>query len=212
MNGGLCATGVVSLVMVMNLRRFVRFDDGHAYGPLAWRKAKLSTTQPPSSVESFERLRGSKALADFLKNHLHPGHSFRLDGDELRVETSLAIVEPSLVEDETLKEHLKAWTFKLRLTRNGMAVVKLERSLDQVHFSAISEMIQETQRFLPTRNLPDGVRVPTQWQLAMDVVALFVRACNYHVWRIRSKSSRIVLWCRRSPANRSRVCSRWRPG
>lgn len=205
MDGRLRATGVVSLVMVMNLRRFVRFDDGQIHGPRAWLAMKLDAAKPPSSVTSFERLRGSGVFADFLKQHLQPGAPFRLDEDEAKVETqghemsvfrqylidtyffptyqltdsALAVVEPSLVEDVTLKEHLKAWTFKVRLTRNGMAVVKLERSLDQVPFSAISEMIQETQRFLPTQSLPDGVRVPTQWQLAMDVVALFVKACRY---------------------------------
>lgn len=205
MNGRLCATGVVSLVMVMNLRRFVRFDDSQAHGPLAWLTTKLDATQAPASVAAFERLRGSSVFADFLKRHLQPGAPFRRDEEESRIETqghelsvfrqylidtyffptyqltdsALAIVEPSLVEDATLKEHLKAWTFKVRLTRNGMAVVKLERSLDQVPFSAISAMIQETQRFLPTQNRPDEVRVPTQWQLAMDVVALFVKACRY---------------------------------
>jgi hypothetical protein len=93
-------------------------------------------------------------------------------------DSSLAIVDPALLAEPVLATHLRNWTFKLRLTRNGMAVVKIERHLDRVPFADISAMILETQRFLPAKHSATNVGIPTQWQLAMDVVAQFVQACN----------------------------------
>jgi hypothetical protein len=202
MHHKLCATGVVSLIMVMNLRRFMRTDDAHERSPLPLFRAGGARWAVASDA-AFEQLRGSAALAAFLKQ-LTPGPPFFRDTEAARIETqghelsvfrqylidtsffptyqladsTLAIVNPTLLADPTLTAHLQAWTFKLRLTRNGMAVVKLERNVTEEPFATISEMILETQRFLPASDLPDGVRVPTQWQLAMDVVAQFVRACG----------------------------------
>jgi hypothetical protein len=201
MDEKLCATGMVSLVMVMNLRRFIRTDDAPAR-----RRAMSGNPQSAvSSADMFDRLRGSAALAHFLEHDLCPSLPFVIDTDEAHVETqghelsvfrqylidtyffptyrltdsALAIVDPALLADPLLAAHLRNWTFKLRLTRNGMAVVKIERHLDRVPFADISAMILETQRFLPAKHPAVNGGMPTQWQLAMDVVALFVRSCTY---------------------------------
>jgi hypothetical protein len=205
----LCATGLVSLVMVMNLQRFIRTDDAQKRRskllPQSHRTVSGNPQSAVSSSDLFNRLRGSAALASFLKHDLRPNAPFVVDTNEAHVEiqghelsvfrqylidtyffptyrltdSSLAIVDPALLAEPVLATHLRNWTFKLRLTRNGMAVVKIERHLNRVPFADISAMILETQRFLPAKHSATNVGIPTQWQLAMDVVAQFVQACNY---------------------------------
>jgi hypothetical protein len=56
--------------------------------------------------------------------------------------------------------------------------VKLERAVTDIPFVAISEMMTATQRLLPADSAERLERVPTQRQLATDVVAQFVAACG----------------------------------
>jgi hypothetical protein len=187
MTGILCATGVVSITMAMSLRRFIADDSSGG-----------------SSAERFEQLRGTSAFAQFLKHELQPDARFVRDSEEAAVEehgyelgvfrrylienyffptyrlvdSAQALRDPRLQAEQALAERLRDWTFKLRLTRNGTVVVKLERTVTELPLIAISELVAETQRLLPADSGEDLERVPTQRQLALNVVAQFVAACG----------------------------------
>jgi hypothetical protein len=201
------ATGVVSIVMVMSLRRFVR----------DMRPSPLMTTvrrflpgrlrrllpRRRSPAEHFEQVRGSIAYADFLRR-LHPVKWFEADDQETQVELrghelstfrqylidtyffptyrftggKPALLDESLRSNPALAAQLEEWVFKVRLTRNGLVVVKLERALDDTPFIELSKTILEIQRMMPAPGAEAAANIPTQWQLAMDVVARFVEACG----------------------------------
>src|ERR1700752_563761 len=139
----LCATGVVSIVMVMNLKRFIS-DSAPSpfvsalrrYLPgwlLRWFPAYLS------SVERFEQARGSSAYAEFLRQ-LRPTKWFEVDRQEMQVElhghelstfrqylvdtyffptyrltdNNLALTTDAVQLNSDLASQLKQWDFKVR--------------------------------------------------------------------------------------------------
>jgi hypothetical protein len=206
MNGPLRATGVVSITMVMSLRRFVRRDDGVAqpWPQRYWRRLRglPEIWQTPPSIELYEQVRGTKSYAEFLRT-LKPARWFVIDEDEQRIERdghalsifrnylienfffpTYRLTDPSLLlrampgRDPALLHELAAWAFKLRLTRNGLVVVKLERALDNMPFVDISRMLLDRQRRLSLEESEQAGLLPSQWQLSMDLVARFVEACG----------------------------------
>jgi len=200
------ATGVVSIVMVMNLKRFVVEEEApfmsaaRRYLP-GWLRRRVP--KHLSSRECFEQVRGSGEYASFLRT-LRPTRWFEIDQEEARVElhghelstfrqylidtyffptyrltdSQLALTSQALRSAPDLAAQLDGWVFKVRLTRNGLVVVKLERALDGMPLVEISQMILEIQRMPAAEGAGADARVPTQWQLAMDVVARFVEACG----------------------------------
>jgi hypothetical protein len=187
--------------MVMNMRRFVRDEQGRPapqrlsrLAPRRWRPRQQLT-----SIARFEQLRGSQAYIAFLRQ-LRPQKWFEPDADEARVEVAghalgvfrqyliehsffptyrlteptRALADDALEADPTLAERLAGWSFKVRLTRHGLVTVKLERQLQDMLLTDISRLILEIQQ----TPFDETARLPTQWQLAMDIVARFVEACG----------------------------------
>lgn len=206
MHANLRATGVLSIVMVMSLRRFLRLTDAerHRFGLRVARgpaRRRRRADRQLSAAQRFERLRGTSAYARFLRQ-LRPARWFEVDEDEARVErqghafgvfrkylmdncffptyrladSRLVLAEGLLAADPALADELDRWTYKLRLTRYGVLVVKLERRLDDTPLVDVTRLVLEIQD-----GDPDGqpaARLPTQWLLAMDVAARFVQACD----------------------------------
>jgi hypothetical protein len=187
MTAELKATGRVSITLVMNLKRFIKRDGASRLRPSG-----------ATSADIFDRLRGSQEYVDFLKN-LRPARFFEADSEEARLEAqghALGIFRRHLIDSyffptytvteaglealarqmhatEPGGQQLRAWTFKLRLTRNGFVVVKMERAVTAIPLVEISCLTLEVQA--PGRQPPV---LPSQWQLAMEVAALFTEACD----------------------------------
>jgi hypothetical protein len=201
------ATGSVSIVMVLNLKRFVQEDAPTRFVQrgrrlFAWAIGRW-LPQRQTAMGRFDQVRGSSGYADFLKC-LRPSKWFEIDIHEARIETHghelstfrqylidnyffptyrladsrLVLAHTGLQERAALLRELESWVFKVRLTRNGLVVVKLERNIDGVAFIDISRMILEIQRALPATQAEPDLLIPTQWQLAMDVAARFIEACG----------------------------------
>lgn len=200
MNTKLRVSGLVSIFMVMNMRRFV-YDEQAQQTPGRWARVRSRWRwgRQLSSIDCFEQLRGGKAYAAFLRQ-LQPAQWFEQDPDEARAETAghaLGVFRQYLIEhyffptyrltnaasalnndalytDSMLAERLDGWTFKVRLTRHGLVAVKLERQLQDTPLTDVSRMILEIQQ----TPISQAAGLPTQWQLAMDIVARFVEACG----------------------------------
>jgi hypothetical protein len=212
------ATGSVSIVMVLSLKRFIQegAPTSLAQRVRRWLLAMLGWWLPQhtSAMARFDHVRGSGAYADFLKR-LRPSKWFELDAQEARIEAHghelrtfrqylidnyffptyqlmdnrLVLSHATLQDRAALLRELERWIFKIRLTRNGLAVVKLERQLDSTTFIDITRMILEIQRVLPTTPAEPDLHIPAQSQLAMNVAARFVEACGDQ-WTISPQQSR----------------------
>lgn len=162
-------TGAVRLVLVINLGSFVVDDD----------------------ADTFRHLRGSEAFAAALRE-LEPQAPFGLDEQTRTVEQdayALRIVRSRLLYnhffptyrmawDNEMRARLEAmgaadirgwqrWTCRVRLTRNGLAVVTLERELEQVPLIDCTAQVLE----LPTRHTGAA---QDQWALGMLILRAFL--------------------------------------
>lgn len=203
MHTDLHATGTVTIVMVMNLKRFVAREPTQS----SLRNIRFVGSsvrfwpQRLTPGERFEQVRGSQAYADFLKQ-LRPTRWFELDQREQQIEfhghelstfrrylienyffptyrltdTMLLLDQDALQATPELAAQMSDWAFKLRLTRNGLVLVKIERPIHDLPLITLSQLQLESQGLLNPAT--PSAALPNQWQLSMELVARFVEACN----------------------------------
>lgn len=167
----LTATGSMRLVLVINLSSFVHSDDAdtfrHMRGSEAFAEV-LRTLQPapPFGVDEATAVveRDAYALRVFRSrlrhNHFFP--TFRMAWDE----TTRALLQEA---ETATSQRWTRWTCRVRLTRNGLAVVMLEQSIDQMPLVACTEQVLE----LPSHGQPG---TQDQWALGMLVLKGFLKA------------------------------------
>lgn len=169
-------TGAVRLVLVINLGSFVVDAD----------------------ADTFRHLRGSEAFAAALRA-LAPRAPFGLDEAARALEQdayALRIFRSRLLYnhffptyrvpwDNELRARLKAmgaadthrwqcWTSRIRLTRNGLAVITLEQELEQVPLIDCTAQVLE----LPGRH---AGATQDQWTLGMLILAAFLDSLGHQI-------------------------------
>lgn len=171
------ATGAMRLVLVINLSSFV----------------------DPASADSFRHVRGSEPFAAALRT-LHPQAPFGIDDAAAQVEQdgyALRIFRSRLRYnhffptykigwDDTMRARFaemgytdisrwQRWTPRLRLSRNGLAVVTLEQPFEDAPLMSCTEQVLE---------LPAYGRHPAaqdQWSLGMTILRVFLDAIDRQI-------------------------------
>jgi hypothetical protein len=170
-------TGAARLVLVINLGSFV--------------------VEPDADV--FRHLRGSEMFATALRK-LRPSAPFGIDEATSTVEHdayALRIFRSRLLYnhffptyriawDNTMRErmlqlgcsdiaHWQRWIGRLRLTRNGLAVITLEQPFEDISLITCTEQILE---------LPEHGEQPAahdQWTIAMSILNAFLDAIDHQI-------------------------------
>ena len=170
-------TGAARLVLVINLGSFVAAPD----------------------ADAFRHLRGSEAFADALRA-LHPSAPFGLDDATSTIEQdayTLRIFRSRLLYnhffptyrsawDSTMRErmeqlgctdigHWQRWTARIRLTRNGLAVITLDQPFEDISLISCTEQILE----LPAQGQQPAAH--DQWTIAMSILDVFVNALGRQI-------------------------------
>lgn len=158
-------TGTLSVTLVMNLRRFVSrsrvVERIEQLPSKAFVRIPRRKHDPPAplSFDYFDQVRGSQAYAKMLCD-LQPSTPFMEDADELRTEAyghDLGVFRYHLRElyffptyrldlaqvNPALARRLAGWTVKVRLTRYGFVVVKLEQELRNTPLVNVSRRLLE---------------------------------------------------------------------
>jgi hypothetical protein len=174
------ASGSLSIMMVMNLTRFIEPDS--------------------ASMHRFDQVRGSPGYAAFL-HRLHPSRWFEYDTTETQIEqyghacgtfrrhlintsfyptyqlldTALALPRQAHEHDPACQQQINAWTYRLRLTRNGLVVVKMEHPIETLSVIDMLQLGGNASSLLPSVNTP---ALPLRQHIAMEVVARFLEACG----------------------------------
>jgi hypothetical protein len=170
-------TGSARLVLVINLGSFVVASD----------------------ADLFRHLRGSETFAAALRK-LRPSAPFGIDEATSRIEHdayALRIFRSRLLYnhffptyriawDSTMRErmqqlgcsdidHWQRWIGRIRLTRNGLAVITLDQSFEDISLIACTEQILE---------LPEHGEQPAahdQWTIAMSILNAFLDAIDHQI-------------------------------
>lgn len=170
-------TGAVRLVLVIDLSRFVTAPD----------------------ADAFRHLRGSEAFAAALRT-LHPHAPFGLDEASAAYEQQaykLRIFRSRLIYnhffptyriawDETMRERLRGmgsldssrwqcWTPRVRISRNGLAVITLEQELENLPLIGCTEHVLE----LPMQGKKPAAQ--DQWSIGMSILPAFLDAINRQI-------------------------------
>ena len=181
-------TGAARLVLVINLGSFVREDD----------------------ADAFRHLRGSEAFASALRT-LHPTAPFGRDEATAAVERdayTLRIFRSRLLYnhffptyriawDNTMREHMEQlgctdighwqrWTGRIRVTRNGLALITLDQPFEQISLVSCTEQILE---------LPAHAEQPAahdQWSIAMAILDAFLNALERRITLHLGDDERII--------------------
>jgi hypothetical protein len=179
-------TGTARCALVLDLSRFVRPDDEHA----------------------FRHLRGSEAYAAALRL-LHPASPFGPDERTTEIEQrgySLRVFRSRLIHnhffptyrvgwDAGMRERLasegcgdiRGWQrgpARLRFTRNGLAVVILERPLESVPLVGCVEQMLELSAAC------DGPRVQDQWLIARVLLQSLLESIG---WKIVLRQGNTII-------------------
>ncbi len=178
------ATGTVTLTMIVNLKRFVR--------------------RGGSDVVEFERVRGTEALARYLRalpkhitspfvhdleerDLLEAAHRMRIfRGYVLSTyffptyhldEDALIAMPDRLPGDTVLVETFPVWDYQVSLTRNGFAVVRMIRHFEDTPLEEIAGEVQRVQRAQEQIGIGyTYAESRSSWRVAMDVTAILVGA------------------------------------
>jgi len=170
-------TGTARLVLVINLGSFVVAADADAFRHLrgsepfaaALRKLRPSAPfgidQATSTVEH-----NAYALRIFrsrlLYNHFFP--TYRIAWDSTMRERMLQLGCNDIA-------HWQRWAGRIRLTRNGLAVIMLDQSFEDISLIACTEQILE---------LPEHDEQPVahdQWTIAMSILDAFLDAIGHQI-------------------------------
>jgi hypothetical protein len=171
------ATGAIRLALVINLSSFVDRE----------------------TADDFRHLRGSEAFAEALRN-LHPHPPFGRDEATDAVERdgyALRIFRSRLVYnhffptyrfgwDSTMRARLaemgcadvgrwQHWSCRVRLTRNGLAVITLDQPFEGIRLIECTEQILE----LPARSAQPAAQ--DQWSIGMTILRAFLDAIDQRV-------------------------------
>jgi hypothetical protein len=170
-------TGAARLVLVINLGSFVVAPD----------------------ADVFRHLRGSEAFAAALRT-LRPSAPFGIDEATSTVEQdayALRIFRSRLrynhffptyriAWDNTMRErmlqlgctdiaHWQRWIGRIRLTRNGLAVITLDQPFEDISLIACTEQILE----LPAHG--EQAAAHDQWTIAMSILDAFLDALGHQI-------------------------------
>ncbi len=172
-------TGTVRMALVINLSSFVT----------------------PETADDFRHLRGSEAFAEALRA-LQPQAPFGRDEATDAVERdgyALRIFRSRLVYnhffptyrfgwDNTMRARLdemgyadsarwQRWASRVRLTRNGLAVITLEQSIEDLPLIGCTEQILE----LPTHGAPLPAQNQNQWSIGMMILRALLDAIDRRI-------------------------------
>jgi hypothetical protein len=170
-------TGAARLVLVINLGSFVVAPD----------------------ADAFRHLRGSEAFAAALRK-LRPSAPFGIDESTGTIEHDAYVLRifrsrllynhffPTyrIAWDNTMRErmlqlgctdiaHWQRWIGRIRLTRNGLAVITLDQPFEDISLIACTEQILE---------LPAHAEQPAahdQWTIAMSILDAFLDALGHQI-------------------------------
>jgi hypothetical protein len=181
------ATGAARLVLVINLSSFVAAPD----------------------ADTFRHMRGSEAFAAALRK-LHPQAPFGVDESTATIEEDaykLLIFRSRLrynhffttyraAWDETMRAQLERmgcadiqrwqrWNARIRLTRNGLAVITLEQSFEDIALIACTEQVLE----LPSHSRPSA---QDQWSLGMIILRVFLDSIDRRM-TLRSHNENLAI-------------------
>jgi hypothetical protein len=170
-------SGAARLVLVINLGSFVVAPD----------------------ADAFRHLRGSEAFASALRK-LRPSAPFGIDEATSTVEHdayALRIFRSRLLYnhffptyriawDNTMRErmlqlgctdiaHWQRWIGRIRLTRNGLAVITLDQPFEDISLIACTEQILE----LPAHG--ERTAAHDQWTIAMSILNAFLDALGHQI-------------------------------
>jgi hypothetical protein len=170
-------TGSARLILVVSLSSFVSEPD----------------------ADAFRHLRGSEEFATALRS-LRPTAPFLADKETARIEEdayTLRIFRSRLRYnhffptyrvswDSTMRErmrqvgcadieHWQRWSGRIRVTRNGLAVITLEQPFEDISLVACTEQILE----LPARGEQPAAH--DQWTIALSIVEAFLDALGRQI-------------------------------
>jgi hypothetical protein len=170
-------TGAARLVLVINLGSFVVESDADAFRHLrgseafaaALRKlrpsAPFGTDEVTSTVEH-----DAYALRIFrsrlVYNHFFP--TYRIAWDNSTRERMLELGCTDIA-------HWQRWTGRIRLTRNGLAVITLDQPFEDISLIACTEQILE----LPAHGEQPAAH--DQWTIAMTILDAFLDALSHQI-------------------------------
>jgi hypothetical protein len=170
-------TGAARLVLVINLGSFV----------------------VPPDADAFRHQRGSEAFAAALRK-LRPAAPFGLDEATSAIEHdayTLRIFRSRLLHnhffptyrlawDSTMRErmrqlgctdiaHWQRWTGRIRLTRNGLALITLDQPFEDISLITCTEQVLE----LPAHGEQPAAH--DQWTIAMSILDAFLDALGHQI-------------------------------
>src|SRR3954451_18150371 len=170
-------SGAARLVLVVNLGSFVVASDADAFRHLrgtemfAAALRKLRPSAPFGIDEATSTVEhDAYALRIFrsrlLYNHFFP--TYRIAWDSTMRERMLQLGCTDIA-------HWQRWIGRIRLTRNGLAVITLDQSFEDISLIACTEQILE---------LPEHGEQPAahdQWTIAMSILNAFLDAIGHQI-------------------------------
>jgi hypothetical protein len=170
-------SGAARLVLVVNLGSFVVATDADAFRHLRGSEAfaaalrKLRPSAPFGIDEATSAIEhDAYALRIFrsrlLYNHFFP--TYRIAWDSTMRERMLQLGCTDIA-------HWQRWAGRIRLTRNGLAVITLDQSFEDISLIACTEQILE---------LPEHGEQPAahdQWTIAMSILNAFLDAIGHQI-------------------------------
>lgn len=179
------ASGTVTLTMIVNLKRFVKRGQVH----------------DGAGIDTFEQVRGTPALAEYLTALpdrmrspfvrdvredalLEAAHQLRIFRGYVidqyffptyRLDEEAFLQRPGRLEnDDVLVDTFPLWDYQVSLSRNGFVNVRMIRHFEDVPLSFIASEVQQVER---ARDADvDYAESRSSWRIAMDVTAALVQA------------------------------------
>src|SRR5215210_8712899 len=170
-------SGAARLVLVINLGSFVVASDADAFRhlrgsePFATALRKLRPSAPFGIDEATSSVEhDAYALRIFrsrlLYNHFFP--TYRIAWDSTMRERMLQLGCTDIA-------HWQRWIGRIRLTRNGLAVITLDQSFEDISLIACTEQILE----LPAHG--EKTAAHDQWTIAMSILDAFMDALGHEI-------------------------------
>ncbi|MBK9715526.1 MAG: hypothetical protein IPO81_30215 [Kouleothrix sp.] len=181
-------TGAARLVLVINLGSFVGEADADAFRhlrgsePFAAALRALRPAAPFGVDEATQTIeRDAYTLRIFrsrlLYNHFFP--TYRVAWDSTMRERMQRVGCKDI-------EHWQRWTGRIRLTRNGLAVITLDQAIEDVALVACTEQILE----LPVRG--EQHHAHDQWTIAMSVLEAFLESLGHRIVLQMDEGLRVI--------------------
>ncbi|MBN2010637.1 hypothetical protein JW960_14925 [candidate division KSB1 bacterium] len=200
---GLYGTGKITIIMVVNLGRFMAFGDVHSrnlFRRLRGTSEYITFLRKMKVDDLFIRLDRNRPGSDpWIETHGYDIGVFRhhlvenwfFPTFELKKDDALLQIRPEFKESHLFKQEWNRWDhFKLRLTRNGFIQVKLSRKFENMDLHELNAQLLEFERdgfrhhllAVMSRMAPHEqaeikpiLQYTLQWQLAYQVIDLFIR-------------------------------------